>query len=98
MKSSLWYNNDITTYEVSKIDDVTSQSGLEQIIKERTLIIVDSSLCIDLVFTTQPNLVIESGVFSSLHSNCDHYIITSEKFIPPPYEREDWNHQKANVY
>ena len=102
MKSSLWYNNDITTYEGSKIDDVTSQSGLEQIIKEPTLI-VDSLLCIDLVFTTQPNLVMESGVLSSLHSNCDHYIITPEKLnlifiIPPRYEREDWNHQKANVY
>ena len=35
-KSSLWYNNDVTTNEGDKIDGVTSQFGLEQIIKEST--------------------------------------------------------------
>ena len=40
-KSSLWYNNDITTYEGDKIDGVTSQFGLEQIIKESTHISSD---------------------------------------------------------
>ena len=29
----------------------------------------------DLLLTSQPNLVIESGVYSSLHSNCHHHII-----------------------
>ena len=91
-KYSLWYNNDITTYEGSKTDGVTSQFGLQQIIKEPTHIIGDSSSCIDLIFKTQPNLVIESGVHSSLHSNCHHHI-TFAKFslkihYPPPYERE----------
>ena len=33
-KTSLWYNNDITTYEGSEIDGVTSLFELEQIIKE----------------------------------------------------------------
>ena len=32
-KTSLWYNNGITTYEGSKIDGVTCQFWLEQIIK-----------------------------------------------------------------
>ena len=100
-KSSLQYNSDITTYEGSKTDGVTSQFGLEQIIKEPTHIIGDSSLCIDLIFTTQPNLVMESGVHSSLHSNCHHHI-TFAKFnlkidYPPPYEWEVWHYQKANV-
>ena len=35
-KSSPWCNNDITTYEGSKTDGVTSQFGLQQIIKEST--------------------------------------------------------------
>ena len=52
VKSSLWYNNDIATYEGSKIDGVTSQFGLQQIIKEPTHCIGDSSSCIDLIFTT----------------------------------------------
>ena len=100
-KTSLWYNNDITTYEGSKIDGVTSQFGLEQIIKEPTHIIGNSSSCIDLIFTNQPNLVMESGVHSSLHSNCHHHI-TFAKFnlkihYPPPYEREVWHYQRANV-
>ena len=99
-KSSLWYNN-VTTYEGSKTDGVTSQFGLQQIIKEPTHFIGDSSSCIDLIFTTQPNLVMESGVHSSLHANYHHHI-TFAKFnlkihYPPPYEREVWHYQKANV-
>ena len=49
-KSSLWYNNDITTYEGSKIDGVTSQFGLQQIIKEPTYIIGVSSSCINQIW------------------------------------------------
>ena len=41
-KTSLLYNNDITTYEGSKIDGATSQFRLEQIIKEATHLIGDS--------------------------------------------------------
>ena len=75
--------------------------GLEQIIKEPTRIIGYSSLCVDLIFTTQPNLVMESRVHSSLHSNCHHHI-TFAKFnlkihYPPPYKREVWHYLKANV-
>ena len=76
-KSSLLYNNDVATYEGSKIDGVTSQFGLQLRIKEIKLpthIIGDSLSCIDLIFTTQPNLVMESGVHSSLHSDWHHHI------------------------
>ena len=42
-----------------------------------------------------------SGVHSSLHPNC-HHQITYAKFnlkicCPPPYEREIWHYEKANV-
>ena len=73
-KTRLWYNSNITTYEGSKIDGVNFQFGLEQIIKEPTNIIGNSSSCIDLIFINQPNLVMESGIHSSLHSNCHHHI------------------------
>ena len=33
------------------------------------------SSCIDLILISQPNLVVESGVHPSLHSNCHHQII-----------------------
>ena len=70
-------------------------------IKEFTHIIGDSLLCIELVFTTQTNLVIECGVYSLLHLNCHHHITFSkfnfEIHFPSPYEREVWHYQKANV-
>ena len=100
-KLSLWYKNDVTTYEGSKIDGVTSQFGLQKIIKEPTHFIDDSSSCIDLIFTTQPNLFMGSGVHSSLNENCHHHI-TFVKFnfkihYSAPYEREVWHYQKAIV-
>ena len=43
VKSSFWHNNNITTYEGSKIEGVTSKFGLQQIIKEPTHIIGDTN-------------------------------------------------------
>ena len=83
-----WYKNDKTTTEGSKIANPTSQYGLKQIINQPTHqyglkkimnqpthILNNSSSCIDLLFTSQPNLVMKSGAHSSLHSNCHHHII-----------------------
>ena len=57
-----WYPLGKTT-----IDGITSQFGLEQLIYEPTRIIGERPSCIDLIFASQPNLVVESGVQSSLH-------------------------------
>ena len=43
--------------EGSKIEGITSQFGLQQLINEPTHHTRDSSSCIDLIFATQPNLV-----------------------------------------
>ena len=101
-KSNPWFKSDNTTYEGSKIDGVTSTFGLQQIINESTHIIGDSSSCIDLKFTSKPNLVMQSGMHSSLHLNC-HHQVTYAKFslkiyYPPPCERAIWHYEKANVY
>ena len=98
---SNWYKHDKTTYEGSKIDAITSQFGLQQLIKEPTHILGDSSSCIDLIFTSHPSLVMESDVHLSLHLNC-HHQLTYAKFnfkihYLPPYEREIWHYQKANT-
>ena len=61
-----WYRNDSTDTEGSKIDILTSTFGFHQIINEATHILNNSSSCIDLIFTSQPNLVTESGVHSSV--------------------------------
>ena len=57
-KSNLWFKGDKARYEGSKIDGITSTFGLQQIINESTHIIGDYSTCIDLIFTSQPDLVV----------------------------------------
>ena len=93
-KSSKWYYKDITSNEGRKTEAVTSQNGLRQEINEPTDIWNKSSSCIDLIFNSQPNLLLESS-FS-------HHQITYAKYnstidYPPPYERKIWHYQKANI-
>ena len=91
----------MTSYEGLNIDAATSQFGLQQLIYEPTHLTGNSSSCIDLIFTSQPNLAIESGVHSSLHSNCHHQIGFAKSnlnfFYPPPYEREMWHCNRLNT-
>ena len=100
-KTTSWYKNDLNSYEGLKIDTITSQFGLQQIINEPTYLTSNSSSCTDLIFTCQPNLVMESGVHSSLHPNCHHQIVFAKInlkiYYPPPYEREIWHYEKANA-
>ena len=99
-KSKAWYTNDSTNFEGSKIDFLASSFGFYQIVNKPTHILNNSSSCIDLIFTTQPNLVMESGVHSSLYENCHHQLpyvkFNLNVFYPPPYEREVWYYKLAN--
>ena len=55
-------------------------------------------MCIDLIFTSQSNLVMESGVHSSLHPNCHCQVVFAKinlKIII--HEREIWHYEKANA-
>ena len=61
-KSSKWHIHDKWTCEGNEIDNITSQLGLHQVIKEPTDILDTSSLSIDLICTSLPNLIIDSGV------------------------------------
>ena len=60
----------------------------------------DSKSCIDLIFTDQPNLVIESGVHPSLHEQCHHQIVYGKLSVShvrlPPYKRRIWCYDKAD--
>ena len=58
-KHSNWYNNNKTSFEGNKIENVASELALHQIINEPTHILPNSSSCIDLIFTSQPNMVIK---------------------------------------
>ena len=78
-----------------------AQYGLTQIIHEPTYTLESSVSCIDLVFSSQENLVTNSGVHSSLHPNCHHQIVFSnfnlKIYYPYPYEHLIWKYEKANA-
>ena len=74
-KLSQWHDKDSNTSEGISIENITSQFGLHQIINEPLYTLENSSSCIDLIFTSQPNLSVESGAQPSLHPNCRHQII-----------------------
>ena len=99
-KSNNWCKNDITSHEGSMIDAVTSNYGLHQLIQEPTHILNSSSSCIDLIFTSQPNLVMELRVHSSLHLTCRHQLVFAKFKLsilyPPLYERTVWFYKKSN--
>ena len=97
-KFNKWCSTDKTTPEVSKL---TTQYELDQILKETTHISDNYRSCIDLTFTSQPNLVVDFGIHPSLHENCHNQIIYDKFdlkiFYPPPYERTVWHYQKADT-
>ena len=84
----------------STIESIISQFGLHQLRNEPTHLLQNSS-CIDLIFTSQPNIVVESCVDSSLHPNCQHQIAFTKFNLkihyPPPHLREVWRYKEANA-
>ena len=100
-KSSNWYTGDTTTFEGSEVEAITFQFRPQQIINEPTHIQGESASCIDLIFSSQPDLVMSSGIYSSLHQNCHHQILFAKFSLkahyPPPYEHEVWHFKKANT-
>ena len=99
-KSNNWCKVDITSLEGSMIDTIARSYGLNQLTQEPTHVLDSSSSSIDLIFTLQQNLVMESGIHLSLHSTY-HHQITFDRFnlsifYPPPYERTVWYYERAN--
>ena len=74
---------------------------MHQIINEPTHISNTSSSCIDLIFTSQPNLVTDSSVHSSLHPNCHHQVVFAKLNLHIVYRtsslREIWHYREANT-
>ena len=91
---------DSGTSEGISIKNITSQFGLHQNINDPTHI-ENSSSFIDVIFTSQLNLLVESGTQPSLHPNYHHQIIYAkfnlEVLYPPPYTREVWHYKDSNV-
>ena len=74
---------------------------ISQLISKSTHILKNSSSCIDLIFTDQPNLITDSSTHPSLHLNCHHNItfckINLKIIYPPPYRRLVWDFKRANI-
>ena len=60
----------IMTNPANAVKNITAPFGVQQRIKQPTHISNTSSFCIDLIFTSQPNFMTDSGVHSLLHPNC----------------------------
>ena len=100
-RSKSWWVYNITNSEGTQIESVNSLYGFSQLISEPTHILQNSSSCIDLILTDQPNLEINSGVKLSLHKNCHHQITYAKLNLqimpPPPYQRLVWDYKNFNV-
>ena len=100
-KSCNWYNYDKTSFGGSTIESITSQFGSHQFINKTTHLLQNSSSCIDLIFTSQPNAVAELGAHPPLHPNCHHKTIFAKFslkiYYPPTYLRNVWHYKEANA-
>lgn len=99
-KSKSWCKNDIISLEGFMFNAVTSNYSLRQLVQEPTHILNSSFSCRDLIFTSQPNLVLENGVHSSFYSSCHHKIFFAKYNLsilyPPTYKRTVWYYEKAD--
>ena len=54
-----------------------------------------------MIFTSQPNIVVNSCVHSSPHANCQHQNVFAKFdlniYYSPPYKREVWHYQVADA-
>ena len=99
-RSSTWWSNDITNINGTLIDSLTTTHGFKQLISDATHILPQSTSCIDLIFTDQPNYIIDCGTHPSLNKNCNHQItfckLNLKVEYPPPYQHLVWNFKKSN--
>ena len=100
-KSYKYHKDDKTTASGSKLEIMTSHNRLDQIVNGPTHTLEDSSSSIDIAFTSHSNMVLDSGVHSSLHPNSHHQIVfvkfDLKVFYLPPYERHVWHCKYANA-
>ena len=93
--SNLCGKSDKMSYKGPQIEGITFKFGLQQLINEPKNHTRNSSSCIDLIFTSKLNLVMESSLHCSLHENCHHQIIYAKfnlNYFSPSYEREMWHY------
>ena len=98
--SSSWWKKDKTT-EGTYLEALTSLHNFEELLSEPTHILSHFCSCIDLIFTNQPNLVVNWGTNSTLntkyHDQMTHCILNLNIEYPPPYGQLVWDNKKPNT-
>ena len=101
--SQAWWPEGDTNAEGVLLDNLFSDLTLTQLISEPTHFMREGCKpsCIDLIFTDQPNIVLDSGVRPSLDPTVKHQITFCKinfKIPPPPkYCRRFWHFNKAET-
>ena len=79
----------------------TSEVCMKQVITKPTHILESSARYIDLIFTNQPNMVVDFRVHSSLHEKCHYQTIYSKLNLKieysPPYIRKIWDYNRSET-
>ena len=75
VRSSVCWTKNKTTMEGTQLESLTTVHGFHPLISQPNHLLPQTSSCSDLIFTDQPNLIVDSRVHPSLHSN-DHHQIT----------------------
>ena len=87
-RSKLWWIDGGNNLEGDEFEELSSQMGLYQLINEPTNFEPNRNpTCIDLTFTDQPNIVLDSGIRPSLDNFCHHqitYCTTNYRMPPSP--------------
>ena len=75
-RNKVWWHIDKTNDIGVKLDDLMKSYNFTQLINGPTNLEPNKTpSCIDLIFTDQSNLILESGTNASLFSTCHHQII-----------------------
>ena len=97
--SKSWLSGD--SIEGARLDSLVSTYGLHQLIFKPTHISQNLLSCIDLIFTDQPTLIVDSGVQLTLHENCHHQITYCKLNLkiehPSSYEPLVWDFKRADL-
>ena len=71
-RSKSWWPEDVTSYEGIHIESLSTTHGLQQLTSDPTHLLPNSPSFTDLIFTNQPNLVVNNDIHSSVHAKCHH--------------------------
>ena len=97
VRSSSWWPEDITISEVTKLYLLISSNRFSQLMNQFIYIQTTSSSCIDLVFTDQPNLSVNSGVHVSLPPNHHHQIVHTKFNLNISYPLPQHHHHHTSI-